>query len=138
MAVEPAGERWWSPPVPHPPSALPNYPSLPVSDSAEPSEHRFIAPVVGPDDERRFTDSGIAVARLYQSGGRPRFTGITCDESRFKVGVRAPNENRGTPSLLVAGPDVWIFHPGEPSDDQFGNAAMGWWLPFSELWPSGG
>jgi len=78
------------------------------------------------------------VARLYQSGGRPRFTGITCDESRFKVGVRAPNENRGTPSLLVAGPDVWIFHPGEPSDDQFGNAAMGWWLPYSELWPSGG
>jgi methylmalonyl-CoA mutase N-terminal domain/subunit len=28
-------------------------------------EHRFIAPVVGPDDERRFTDSGIEVKRLY-------------------------------------------------------------------------
>jgi methylmalonyl-CoA mutase, N-terminal domain len=27
--------------------------------------HRFIAPVVGPDDERRFTDSGIEVKRLY-------------------------------------------------------------------------
>ncbi len=26
---------------------------------------RFIAPVVGPDDERRFTDSGIEVERLY-------------------------------------------------------------------------
>jgi methylmalonyl-CoA mutase, N-terminal domain len=27
--------------------------------------HRYIAPVVGPDDERRFTDSGIEVERLY-------------------------------------------------------------------------
>ena len=28
---------------------------------------RFIAPVVGPDDERRFTDSGIEVKRLYEA-----------------------------------------------------------------------
>src|SRR5918995_176061 len=27
--------------------------------------HRFIAPVVGPDDERRITDSGIEIKRLY-------------------------------------------------------------------------
>jgi methylmalonyl-CoA mutase, N-terminal domain len=27
--------------------------------------HRYIAPAVGPDDERRFTDSGIEVERLY-------------------------------------------------------------------------
>jgi len=29
--------------------------------------HRYIAPVVGPDDERRFTDSGIEVDRLYEA-----------------------------------------------------------------------
>src|SRR5215210_7417198 len=29
--------------------------------------HRYIAPAVGPDDERRFTDSGIEVERLYDS-----------------------------------------------------------------------
>src|SRR5690349_6123566 len=28
--------------------------------------HRYIAPVVGPDDERRFTDSGIEIDRLYE------------------------------------------------------------------------
>jgi methylmalonyl-CoA mutase N-terminal domain/subunit len=28
--------------------------------------HRYIAPTVGPDDERRFTDSGIEVKRLYE------------------------------------------------------------------------
>src|SRR4051812_46805961 len=29
--------------------------------------HRFIAPIVGPDDERRFTDSGIEVERVYEA-----------------------------------------------------------------------
>src|SRR5213592_1278945 len=29
--------------------------------------HRYIAPSVGPDDEHRFTDSGIEVKRLYDS-----------------------------------------------------------------------
>src|SRR3954468_24241665 len=29
--------------------------------------HRYIAPTVGPDDERRFTDSGIEVERLYDA-----------------------------------------------------------------------
>src|SRR6266542_1697082 len=29
--------------------------------------HRYIAPLVGPDDEHRFTDSGIEVNRLYES-----------------------------------------------------------------------
>jgi methylmalonyl-CoA mutase N-terminal domain/subunit len=33
--------------------------------AAEEDLHRFIAPVVGPDDERRFTDSGIELQRLY-------------------------------------------------------------------------
>jgi methylmalonyl-CoA mutase N-terminal domain/subunit len=28
--------------------------------------HRFVAPVVGPDDEHRYTDSGIDVKRLYE------------------------------------------------------------------------
>ena len=31
----------------------------------ESSEHRYIAPIVGPDDERRFTDSGIEIDKLY-------------------------------------------------------------------------
>ncbi len=39
-----------------------------MSDAPEPSEHRFIAPTVGPDDERRFTDSGIEVDKLYDAG----------------------------------------------------------------------
>ena len=39
-----------------------------MSDAPEPSEHRFIAPIVGPDDERRFTDSGIEIDKLYDAG----------------------------------------------------------------------
>ena len=39
-----------------------------MSDAPEPSEHRFIGPIVGPDDERRFTDSGIEVGKLYDEG----------------------------------------------------------------------
>jgi methylmalonyl-CoA mutase, N-terminal domain len=34
-------------------------------EEVEKDLHRFIAPVVGPDDERRVTDSGIEVKRLY-------------------------------------------------------------------------
>ncbi|MGH2916347.1 MAG: acyl-CoA mutase large subunit family protein [Solirubrobacteraceae bacterium] len=34
-------------------------------------EHRTIAPIVGPDDPRRFTDSGIEVAPLYDDGDLP-------------------------------------------------------------------
>ncbi len=44
-----------------------NYPSGPVSEAPEVSEHRFIAPIVGPDDERRFTDSGIEIDKLYEA-----------------------------------------------------------------------
>ena len=36
-----------------------------MSDPANPAEYRYIAPIVGPDDERRFTDSGIEVDKLY-------------------------------------------------------------------------
>ncbi len=43
----------------------------PVSDAAasdiQSSEHRYIAPIVGPDDERRFTDSGIEIDKLYDA-----------------------------------------------------------------------
>jgi methylmalonyl-CoA mutase, N-terminal domain len=35
------------------------------AEEVERDLHRFIAPVVGPDDERRFTDSGIEVKRTY-------------------------------------------------------------------------
>jgi methylmalonyl-CoA mutase N-terminal domain/subunit len=34
-------------------------------------ERRTIAPIVGPDDERRFTDSGIEVKRLYTESDLP-------------------------------------------------------------------
>ncbi len=34
-------------------------------------EHRTIAPIVGPDDPRRFTDSGIEVAQLYDERDLP-------------------------------------------------------------------
>jgi methylmalonyl-CoA mutase, N-terminal domain len=34
-------------------------------------EHRTIAPIVGPDDPRRFTDSGIEVKPLYAEGDLP-------------------------------------------------------------------
>jgi methylmalonyl-CoA mutase N-terminal domain/subunit len=36
------------------------------AEAVEEDLHRFIAPVVGPDDPRRFTDSGIEVDRLYE------------------------------------------------------------------------
>ena len=35
------------------------------------TEHRTIAPVVGPDDERRFTDSGIEIKQLYEESDVP-------------------------------------------------------------------
>jgi len=35
------------------------------------SEHRTIAPIVGPDDPHRFTDSGIEVDRLYSEDDLP-------------------------------------------------------------------
>ncbi|HEY6771409.1 MAG TPA: methylmalonyl-CoA mutase family protein [Solirubrobacterales bacterium] len=34
--------------------------------AVEDNLHRYIAPVVGPDDERRITDSGIEIKRLYE------------------------------------------------------------------------
>ncbi len=39
--------------------------------SAPESEHRTIAPIVGPDDPRRFTDSGIEVERVYTEDDLP-------------------------------------------------------------------
>src|SRR5947207_11649850 len=35
--------------------------------ATEADQDRFIAPIVGPDDERRFTDSGIEVERVYDA-----------------------------------------------------------------------
>jgi methylmalonyl-CoA mutase N-terminal domain/subunit len=37
-----------------------------MPEAPDPAEHRFIAPIVGPDDERRFTDSGIEIEKLYE------------------------------------------------------------------------
>jgi methylmalonyl-CoA mutase N-terminal domain/subunit len=38
---------------------------------AEPEEHLTVAPVVGPEDPRRFTDSGIEISELYTEGDLP-------------------------------------------------------------------
>ena len=35
------------------------------ASSYDPEAHRYIAPVTGPDDERKFTDSGIEIEPLY-------------------------------------------------------------------------
>jgi methylmalonyl-CoA mutase N-terminal domain/subunit len=35
-------------------------------------EHPTIAPIVGPDDARRFTDSGIEVAESYTEADLPQ------------------------------------------------------------------
>src|SRR2546423_2922356 len=35
--------------------------------ATEADQDRFIAPIVGPDDERRFTDSGVEVERVYEA-----------------------------------------------------------------------
>ncbi len=43
------------------------YASRSMATHPETEVDRFIAPLVGPDDERRFTDSGIEVERLYEA-----------------------------------------------------------------------
>ena len=42
--------------------------SPPDKDSGQEGDDRFIAPVVGPDDERVFTDSGIPIEQVYEEG----------------------------------------------------------------------
>jgi len=37
----------------------------------EPDEHLTVAPIVGPDDGRRFTDSGIEIAECYTEADVP-------------------------------------------------------------------
>ncbi len=39
----------------------------PGEPGQEAQEDRYIAPIVGPDDDRRFTDSGIEIERVYDS-----------------------------------------------------------------------
>ncbi len=48
-----------------------SYPAAMADDQpieVDSGEHRFIAPVTGPDDERIFTDSGIEIGKLYAPG----------------------------------------------------------------------
>jgi methylmalonyl-CoA mutase N-terminal domain/subunit len=40
----------------------------PTENTVDETEERTIAPLVGPDDERVFTDSGIEIERLYEEG----------------------------------------------------------------------
>src|SRR5215210_3976149 len=46
-------------------------PPGPSSSGGAEAEHRSIAPIVGPDDPRRFTDSGIEVRPLYDEDDLP-------------------------------------------------------------------
>src|ERR671927_206261 len=41
-----------------------------------------VAPVVGPDDPRRFTDSGIEIKTLYTSADLPPQLGLDSDDPR--------------------------------------------------------
>jgi methylmalonyl-CoA mutase, N-terminal domain len=50
-------------------------------DAADPDENTSIAPIVGPDDPRHFTDSGIEIAPLY-----------TEDDVPDELGLGAPGE----------------------------------------------
>ena len=46
-------------------------PPAPSAPDGSEDEHRSIAPIVGPDDPRRFTDSGIEVKPLYDEDDLP-------------------------------------------------------------------
>ncbi|MCA1686594.1 MAG: methylmalonyl-CoA mutase family protein, partial [Planctomycetia bacterium] len=50
--------------------------SGPPTPEAEPDERLTVAPVVGPDDERRFTDSGIEIKGLYDEDDLPDPLGL--------------------------------------------------------------
>jgi methylmalonyl-CoA mutase N-terminal domain/subunit len=55
-------------PTEHPePAASEEERSQQQAEAVEEDLYRFIAPVVGPDDPRRFTDSGIEVKRVYDA-----------------------------------------------------------------------
>src|SRR3954452_2906240 len=43
-------------------------PAMATRPAEETDQDRFIAPLVGPDDERRFTDSGIEIESVYEPG----------------------------------------------------------------------
>ncbi|MEZ4221728.1 MAG: hypothetical protein R3B13_12425 [Polyangiaceae bacterium] len=73
------------------------------------------------------------VARLFQSGGRPRFTGVACGEARFAIGTRAPANDRGLLSMARTGNGVWVLHPAELGAD---HAVMAWRVESAELWPA--
>ncbi len=45
--------------------------NLPQMDDHEPQEHPTIAPIVGPDDPRHFTDSGIEIRARYDEADLP-------------------------------------------------------------------
>src|SRR5436190_2198577 len=51
-------------------------------------EHRTIAPVVGPDDPRRFTDSGVEIDSIEDM--RTAFDGIPLDEVSTSMTINAP------------------------------------------------
>ena len=46
-------------------------PSAPDENPDEDPEHLTVAPIVGPDDPRRFTDSGIEISELYTEADLP-------------------------------------------------------------------
>ena len=56
----------------------------------EDQDHLTVAPIVGPEDPRRFTDSGIEISELYEARGRAR-------AARTGRARRLPLHARGTP-----------------------------------------
>ena len=63
-------------------------------------EHRTIAPIVGPDDPRRFTDSGIEVKPLYDDEDLPRRPAAAARRAR-RVPVHARHPPRHVPQAAV-------------------------------------
>ena len=62
--------------------------------------HRYIAPLVGPEDERRFTDSGIEVKRLYDADDvRPGLEERLGDARRVPVHARHPPRDVPRPAV---------------------------------------
>ena len=77
-----------------------DYPPRPMASAPEDTGYRFIAPVVGPDDERRFTDSGIEVDGLYDAddvGPGPR--GAARRARRIPLHPRDPRGHVPRPAL---------------------------------------
>ena len=67
MATRPTDEHASSEAAPVEPRADPGEPDAETQRAVADDLYRYVAPIVGPDDERVFTDSGIEIDRLYEA-----------------------------------------------------------------------